>query len=446
MDNVSIFDLLISPIYIILILFIANLIRKQKINKYSEYQFFIPGILAKIAGAIGLGLIYIYYYGGGDTLNYFQSSVAYTNLLNKNASDFVEGWLGDLGINSTILFDQETGYPVYSNQRDNHAFFVVRLLIPIALIGFKSYFPMAILVSILSFSGTWKLYKVFISEFPNYKKELAYCILFVPSVVFWGSGIMKDSFTFSAVGWFTYGFYFFFIKKNRKLSFLLYCLMASFLIISIKPYILFALLPGSIIWLSNNSIKKIQNKILRTIFAPFLLAIGASGAFFSLLQLDDYLGKYKFENVLNIAAVSQKDQKQDYYGGNSFDIGDFDPSLEGVSSKFHLALFAGIFRPTILDVKNVVMLVSAIENTIFLILTINLLFKLRFFRIFSTIAASPMILFSILFSLFFAFSVGLSVSNFGTLVRLRIPEIPFYLSSIVILLKNNALNKDKKQG
>ena len=41
-----------------------------------------------------------------------------------------------------------------------------------------------------------------------------------------------------------------------------------------------------------------------------------------------------------------------------------------------------------------------------------------------------LLLFSFVFAIFFAFGVGLSTSNFGALVRYKIPCIPFYLSSL----------------
>jgi len=48
-------------------------------------------------------------------------------------------------------------------------------------------------------------------------------------------------------------------------------------------------------------------------------------------------------------------------------------------------------------------------------------------------------MFSFLFAVFFAFSVGVSIANFGALVRLKIPCIPFFLSSLVVM--NDMLNK-----
>ena len=42
-------------------------------------------------------------------------------------------------------------------------------------------------------------------------------------------------------------------------------------------------------------------------------------------------------------------------------------------------------------------------------------------------------LFCLLFAVFFAFSVAVSTSNFGALVRLRIPQTPFLLCGLVII-------------
>jgi hypothetical protein len=99
----------------------------------------------------------------------------------------------------------------------------------------------------------------------------------------------------------------------------------------------------------------------------------------------------------------------------------------------HKAIFATIFRPTFLDVRNVVMGLCAIENTFILGFCLYLLVKLRVYRFFGLITSHPLLMFSFVFSIFFAFSLGVSISNFGALVRLKIPCIPFFLSSMVIL-------------
>lgn len=427
----NIFDVLLTPLYILGAYAYGYYVTKKNIRSKPEYAYFTSGLMTRVFGAIALGLIYFFYYKGGDTTNYFQTSSAYANLMFTDTEDFWIGWLGN-GKSYLFNFTESTGYPVYT-PKDHHSFFVVRLLIPIVTLGCHTYFSTAVLVACITYGGLWKLYQTFLLEFPYLKREFAIACLFIPSCVFWGSGLMKDSFTLSAVGWFTYSFYHFFIKKRRKLSFLVYLIISSFIILAIKPYIFFALLPGAILWLSNNLVKKINHGFIRFLATPFILSFGVLVGFLALQKMGDNLGQYKIDNVLDKAVVTQKDMKADYYGGKTYDIGEFDASLSGIASKAPIAIFSGIFRPGIWDVRNAVMLVSSLENTYLLILTLFLLFKLKFLGFFSLIRKNPMLLFCMLFSIFFAFSVGLTVANFGSLVRLRIPELPFFVAGIFML-------------
>ena len=427
----SIFDILLTPLYILGAYSYGYYVTKKNIRTNPEYKYFTKGLMVRVFGAIALGLIYFFYYSGGDTTNYFQTSSAYANLLFKDMEGFWAGWLGNAK-HYYFTFDDSTGYPVYT-PKDHHSFFVVRLLIPIVTLGCHSYFSTAVLVGCVTYGGMWKLYKTFLIEFPNLKREFAIACLFIPSCVFWGSGLMKDSFTLSAVGWFTYAFYHFFIKKQRKLSYGLYLFIAAFVILAIKPYIFFALLPGSILWLSNNMVKKINHGFVRIIATPIILSLGIISGYFALDNMGENLGQYKLDTVLDKAVVTQKDMKADYYGGKTYDIGEFDASISGVLSKAPIAIFSGIFRPGIWDVKNPVMLISSLENSYLLFLTLFLLIKLKFLGFFVLIRKNPMLLFCMLFSLFFAFSVGLTVANFGSLVRLRLPELPFFVAGIFML-------------
>ncbi len=430
-NNLSFLDLLLPPLYILGAYAYGYWITKKNIREKPEYAYFTKGLMVRIFGAILLGLVYFFYYKGGDTVNYFESARAYSNLLTKNDSEFWTAWLGNPK-GQYFQFDETTGYPIYSG-RDSAAYFVVRLLIPIVMLGCHSYFATAILTACFTYGGMWKLYQTFLQEFPKLKKEFAIACLFIPSCVFWGSGLMKDSFTLSAVGWFTYAFYHFFIKKERKLSFGIYLFISAFIILAIKPYIFFALLPGCILWLSNNLVKKINHSFIRFLATPIVLTIGGLIGYLALIQMGENLGQYQLDNVLDKAVVTQKDMKADYYGGKTYDIGEFDASISGIILKAPIAIFSGIFRPGLWDVKNAVMLISSLENTYLLILTIFLLIKLKFFGFFILIRKNPMLLFCMLFSLFFAFSVGLTVANFGSLVRLRIPELPFFVAGVFML-------------
>lgn len=427
----SIFDWLLIPFYFVVIYFCANHIKKKYEKNEPLYKWYSRGLMVKLVGAISVCLIYQFYYTGGDTTCYFQTSSAISNLLYKNSNVFFDILLGHNTPENYGYFDVNTGWPVY--WRDDKSLFVARMIVPICILSFQNFIITAILLAWICYAGIWRLFLLFNEEFPQLQKQMAISILFIPSVVFWGSGLLKDTITISAVGWYTYHFYCFFIKRKYKISSAICIIVSAYLLIAIKPYILFALLPGSILWLSNQRLKKIQSKVLRSMAAPFFISIGVGLGFFVLSQMGDVLGVYSVDKVLDKAVESNMDQKQDYYGGNSFDIGNFEPTLPGVLSKAHLAIAATLFRPYLWDAKNPVMLASALENTYIMFLTIFLLIRLKFLGFFGLIGENPLLLFSILFSLFFAFSVGLATSNFGSLVRLKIPCIPFFVSSLFVL-------------
>jgi hypothetical protein len=121
----------------------------------------------------------------------------------------------------------------------------------------------------------------------------------------------------------------------------------------------------------------------------------------------------------------------------------------GIASKIPPAITAGLFRPFIWEARNPVMLLSGLENLLFIGLTLRMIFSLGFFGFFVRIGSNPLLIFSVVFSLFFAFSVGLTTSNFGSLVRYKIPCEPFYLGmlfSLYYLKKEGTVEEVEKAG
>lgn len=94
-------------------------------------------------------------------------------------------------------FSPETGYPAYC--RDPKAWFVVKMAMFIVSFSIQSYLVSTVLCASLSFLGVWKVYQVFVAEFPELRKEMAISFLFIPTVFFWGSGLLKDTFLFHAL-------------------------------------------------------------------------------------------------------------------------------------------------------------------------------------------------------------------------------------------------------
>ena len=149
--------------------------------------------------------------------------------------------------------------------------------------------------------------------------------------------------------------------------------------------------------------------------------------------MSGFLGDYSLENVLDKAVLTQMDLKSEHYQGSAYDIGDFEPTIRGIFSKMPAAINAALFRPYIWESYNFTMILSGIENLLMLAFTIYLLIKLKVYNLFRLMFRHRILFFTVYFSLFFSFSVGLTTSNFGSLVRYKIPAIPFYVISLIII-------------
>ena len=152
-----------------------------------------------------------------------------------------------------------------------------------------------------------------------------------------------------------------------------------------------------------------------------------------LTSLSSSLGKFAPEKALQTAVVTQQDLKQEYYKGNTFDIGEFDASYSSLAMKFPVATAAGLYRPFLWESNNAVMLLSGLENALIMFLTIWVIVAVKWRKLTYLIREYPIILYSLVFSVLFAFMIGITTANFGALVRFKIPLIPLYMASIMVL-------------
>jgi hypothetical protein len=445
MFSINLLDYVFLPIYLGIIYYFAK--KKLAQNTSSEYKYYLGGLFAKISGGLLVALIYEYYYQGGDTLNYFHSSVCMVNLAGKDFGAFLSLMSGDLSWEHISQFSRETGYPLYT--RDDQAFAVVRFTVPFCIAGGKLFLPTTALVAWFCYSGLWRLYQCFAEQFPTQKKQLAYAILFVPSVLFWGSGILKDSYSLTAATWMVYCIYRLFSTNTFMLKYYVLFGLFSYLAIAMKPYIFLAVTAGVFVWIAFEWISRVRNRMLRLLAFPVFFGLVVGAGAFMMSRMGEYIGGHyaDIDTMLERAVVVQSDLVREYYGENSFNIGEFDASLGSIAQKIPSATMAGLFRPYIWESRNILMVFSGIENLGLLLLCIYCLLRVGPVFILRQVVLHPYLLvFSFTFSLVFAFAVGLTTANFGALVRYKIPLIPFFVGGMFVLIgMHNERNLEKKK-
>ena len=425
-------DFFITPLFVILIFAIAYILRPF-VTERQNRRYFIPGLTMKIIGALAVGFIYQFYYGGGDTFTYFHLGSKYIWEAFRDSPILAFKLIFTGTEYSGDTFQYAANIYTYG---DPSSYFVVRVAGLFDILTFHTYSATAVLFAFMSFSGLWALYHVLYKMYPKIHFGMAIAVFFIPSVFFWGSGILKDTITIGALGWATWGIYYLFIAQKKLLISGLVLAISLFTIYSIKIYILLCLMPAAILWVFYLRIGGVRNMLLKIIITPVVLTIAGILGYFSIIKIGEDSPRY---NIENIAFTAKETAMWIHYvsersGGSAYSLGDFDYSPAGVARKFLPAIWVTLYRPHLWEVNNIVMLLSALEAFALLLFTLYAIYHVGFIRSLKTISSNPFLIFCFLFSIVFAFAVGITTYNFGSLVRYKIPLYPFFVSGLFILL------------
>lgn len=430
-------DLIVTPILIMLVYVVAYIVRPYVTDDINRRYFF-PALTVRIIGALAVGFIYQFYYDGGDTFNYHTHGSRHIwEAFMDNSS---KGW--------KLLFNDGSDYTgVYSYASkisffgDPQSYAVVKIAAIFDLLTFSSYSATAVLFGIVSFIGLWMLFETFYEMNPSLHKWIAIAILFIPSVIFWGSGLLKDTITISCVGIATYSTYNIFIKQRFFIRSGLLLTLSLYAIYNIKIYIILAFLPAAIVWLFMIHLHRIRPQVLKIMAYPFVVTLALILAYFTMVKAGEDNAKYSLDTIAKTAQVTAYDIR--YWtgrdAGSGYSLGVLDGTWKSMVTLAPQAINVSLFRPYLWEVNNPLMLLSAIESLVLLIFTLYAILKTNYN--FVRALSDPTILFCLVFSITFAFAVGVSTFNFGTLTRYKIPLLPFYCLALILIL--NYSNKER---
>ncbi len=432
--NIEAWEYLVSTIYLSALFFYFARKKSQNIKNNPEYSYLMWGLYAKVIGGLFFSLIYFYYYKGGDTIAYFYSAVAMSKLAKIDLIGYFNVLFGENSMENRTYFNFSTGYPYAYVYFDHRTFFVIRVISPLVILALDSYLITTVVLASLSYLAIWRLYRTMVSYFPDLRKELAWAVLFMPSCIFWGSAILKDTFTLSAVAMWVHCIDEVFYKKRYGPMKVVALLLSAFVMIMVKPYIFMVLLPVTLVWVFYFRVVSIKSSVIKFVVLPISMVVLFVASITLLLRLESSLGKFSLQNAIVTIEVNQADMKRsEQYGENYFDIGEFDGTWTGLLGKFPVASMAGLFRPFLWEARNVVMALSGVENLWLLWLFASTVYRAGPGFFLRAATAMPLLLMSLLFAIMLAFVVGATTPNFGALVRFKIPLIPFLVSGMFMV-------------
>ena len=375
-------------------------------------RYYYPAVFLKLIAGWALGLIYLFYYPGGDTWNHFQNA----------------GFLGDFSFQSYQNFSdvfifsdygQVEGF-IYDNQ-PRSAFFCKTIALVNLLTG-ENYWLTSIYFSLFSFSGLWYLATRYL-QLSGYKIWVSISLLFFPSLLFWSAGIMKESIAIGAMC-FAIGLVLDFVILNRRSWYkLLIFGLLVYLIFLVKYY--YAALLGAVVFalVIAEFIPNIGKKWKIQLAVWFLLVAG------SILMFTWIHPNLSLSAIINVIVSNH-----DAYVGLSdtkhiINFNNLEPNWLSVTANVPKAWFFGLFAPLTMFSHSIFSALVTIENWLLLVLAVTsvLAFKLPDAR------TERLLLFAALtFISLLAVLLALSTPNLGTLARYKIGLMPVLLYLITV--------------
>lgn len=437
----SILDFLAFFIYTAIFSFIFSVYRKgirsPSLRKHHRNAFWLK-VFASFTYAI-----FVQHISKGDTstLYYPEGYNLYKKVLeDPSVFDLLFG--PGTNIDAGMLRDPN----LYGYFKDDSNFMVIRLTALFCLVSFGKYMVVNLIFAMIAFSGIWKLYSFFVAQYPELEKQFAIAILYLPTFTFWSSGILKDPISIACLGWFTYALYELAILKKGLIKNTLIILISVYLFSVIKIYILVAYLPAFIIFLLFKNAVLIKSSLGKVLLVGGFMVGSIIGFSIISTTMQSAVVEYAGEDITEGIASYQKNynrQNDRAADGSYFSLGvEFDGSLGSLAKIAPAAIVATFFRPFIWESRNVSTLLSSLESLSLMLFTLYVIKRTGIKNFILTIAKKPVVLYCFIFSMVFALFVGATTLNFGTLVRYKIPCMPFYTCFLFLILY---FDRKKKQ-
>lgn len=436
-------DFVLTPIYI----FLLYLFFRRKRKKYKDpllQKYHRQGFWIKIFASILFILYYTYLTEGDSTALYQLEGNNLYHLILNNSNNlkyiFHKGKDFDLSLVKAV---ENQGY-----FRDESNFMIIRLDTLFSFITFGSYAVINLFFACLAFSGLWKLFKFFYEQYPKLHKQFAISILYFPTLAFWSAGLLKDSLCIAAIGWLTYSVYELLYKRKSILKNSILILISAYFLVILKVYILLAYVPFFLLFIILKNAQGIKFKFFRYLFAPGLIALSIYAFSQILSTYNNELGAYAVEDLTSSIshlneAIEQRGGRED--AASNFSLGaTFDGTFTGLIKIAPIAIATTFFRPFLWEAHKISQLMAAMESLVLMFFTLYVLFKSGVFTFIRLILTDPLIMYCFLFAVVFGLFIGASTLNFGTLVRYKIPCLPFYSISLFLIYEKVKVRSARK--
>lgn len=369
--------MIVSAIGIGILFFSIYRFRLHWNDRISNVSFW-GTLIIKLLGATVFGLVYHYYYEVGDSLFYFHEAKKFSTLpIPEHLSYLAHAELG-------------------SQHPRTHA--MIKVVSVVNRLSFQNYWVANLYFASISFMASW--YFILKGLKPSEKRLGVIASFLIPSIVFWSSGLGKDTLANAALLIITACLLNFCRTKRITTGVIILTCISLITLYYIRHYLLISsILFASLLFLFQSRHKWVAAGV----FLVGLLAMNFIHPYLNMERLPLTIYEINQSFSTRIVAVDE-------------------PSWSEVLIKSMNGLWTGLFRPGFMDRVPLIGVGYMLENLTWLtcsILTLIIIFNYR-------VKTDLKLVVPALLSIFIlTILVTLSTPNFGSLMRYKSAWLPF---------------------
>lgn len=374
--------------------------------------------LLKVGAGVFLGWMYYHHYKDkytSDTIKFFDDSGLLFNTLRKHPYDFIRMFTG-IGGDEPSLRHYYVEMQAWLNKdvlfNDNKT--IIRLNTFFRFFSCGYYYVHVVFINMISFTGLYCLYLALRTELVGKHRILFVLIFGTPSLLLWGSGLLKDGLMLFALGLLLYSFTRCLEGFNLKRHLLLLA-FSLYLLLFTKFYVILTVAPGLTAWWLARRRKGLKAGLIFVAVYGVLLTAG-----FNLYRINE---RYDLTDLIYWKQRNFINQVKSLQPGSAIELPPFEDSFRGIITAAPSALVRAVMRPSLFDhPDNILVVMTALENMLLLGLILLLLISCRLRPM---PEASPLFYFSLFMTIIILTLVGLITPVLGAMVRYKIVVIPF---------------------
>ncbi len=460
-------------------------------------------VLKMLFGVV-LWAIYTFYYTDrftADIYKYFDDSKPMYDALKAHPVDYFKmlfGFQND-GEYFNQYYDQMNNwFREYDSNLYNDSHTIIRFNAAVRLLSFGYYNVHSVFMCFISLLGLTAIYKTFEPIVKDKSKLLFAAVFLLPSVLFWGSGVLKEGILFFGLGFLIYFFHRALDKQGSPIFSVLWIAFSVALIAFTKFYILGAIIPALIanLWLRFSNERKPVFKYTITMLVCLVIGLGAHHLLpvpnplqllsakqkdFNLLvkggvylesieglkrdtfyiesQYYDQIEYDRSSQIAEISGVTECWSVKDSlitekrlmvyadditfhvikdYGktGSSIHTGELEPNVLSFVKALPRAFYNAFFRPWPLESLQPFTLFAGLENFAILLFILYAFIRGRWQSV-----NKKWLIFCLSFVLVVYLLTGFTTPVLGSIVRYRIPAMPFLVIAGLLLLQKESLQE-----